>query len=343
MTSGPVETVPVGAEYVEPPSPLRSAGRYWWIVVLLALIGGGAGVLYAQSRPNVVTAEARVGVGSGSLAAYQIPGFAQASADLASNYARYIDIGQFEPALKKALGPTAATVASISASPIPDANVIRIEATSPTAATSAAAAQTVALQLIAQVKNTGSQTTPADLLNQYNKLSTQVATAKASQQRAETSYAKARNAVGGSPVTSVTTPGATPATAAEKAADQAQAAQIAAEAKVSSLSVQQDAVRQLYVDLVNKPAAQSGLRLVAAGHATSNSQSAGVQRYGLAGAVAGLVLALIIASLIDRARLRRRGRRTARAVEADRSARAVEADRRAGGATAVGSPDPHTT
>ena len=273
MTTGPVEPVltsegTVETVAVDPPSPLRSAARHWITVLLLAVLGAALGVFYAYSRPDITTAEARVGVGSGSLAAYQVAGFAQASSDLASNYARYVDLEQFQPALQKGLGAAdTATIQSVAASPIPDANVIRIEVTSTSADVASRASQLVAEQLINQVKNTGSSDTPASVLKQVVTLNNQIAQAQAVYDRAQTAYAKLRNAPGGSPVSSVVSPSAAPATAADKAANQAAAAQAAADAQVATLTIQRDALKQKYQTLVNEPAAQSGLRLVSDGHA----------------------------------------------------------------------------
>ena len=345
MTTGPVEPVltsegAVETVAVDPPSPLRSAARHWITVLLLAVLGAALGVFYAYSRPDITTAEARVGVGSGSLAAYQVAGFAQASSDLASNYARYVDLEQFQPALQKGLGAAdTATIQSVAASPVPDANVIRIEVTSTSADVASRASQLVAEQLINQVKNTGSSATPASVLKQVVTLNNQIAQAQAVYDRAQTAYAKLRNAPGGSPVSSVVSPSAAPATAADKAANQAAAAQAAADAQVATLTIQRDALKQKYQTLVNEPAAQSGLRLVSDGHATSHSQNAAIQRWGLAGLVLGLLVGIVQATARDRRTLRRR----AEALVADgRVGAAPAAGVRGARPLATGTPDPHT-
>lgn len=315
---------------MDQPSPLRSGARYWPIVLVLAALGAAGGVGLGYSQPDVVTAESRVGVGNGGLDAFQVPGFAKASSDLAANYARYVERAQFDPALRAALTSSVGNVRSVAASPIPDSNVIRIETTSTSAATSARAAQVVADQLIAQVKAADTRQTAAQVKAQVDKLAVQVAQATAERQRAETAFAKARNAPGGSPADPDDD---SEPTAAQRAADAAQTAQVAAQAKVSSLQVQFDAVKRQYGDLVNEPASQSGLILVASGHATSHSRSAAVQRYGLAGLVAGLVLAFALSSLLDRRRVRRAATAGGR----------EDALHRSGVRPVTGAADPHTT
>ena len=266
-------------------------------------------------------------------------GFAQASSDLASNYARYVDLEQFEPALRKGLGAAdTATIRSVDASPIPDANVIRIEVTSTSADVASRASQLVAEQLINQVKNTGSSDTPASVLKQVVTLNNQIAQAQAVYDRAQTAYAKLRNAPGGSPVSSVVSPSAAPATAADKAANQAAAAQAAADAQVATLTIQRDALKQKYQTLVNEPAAQSGLRLVSGGHATSHSQNAAIQRWGLAGLVLGLLVGIVQATARDRRTLRRSAEA---AVAAGRGAR--DGGARGARPVATGTPDPHAS
>jgi len=321
VTSGPVEPSGVAA-----PSPLRSAARHWISTILLAALGLGLGAAYGYSRPDITTAEARVGVGTGSLAAYQVAGFASASVALASNYARYVGLEQFRPQIEKAVGADAAShVTSVTGSPVPDSNVIRLEVSADKSGVARPVVDVVANSLIAQVKAAAGPETPATVLAQYASLSNQVAAQQAVQERAETAYAKARNAAGASPASSTATP-----SAAEKAADTAAAAEVAAKTKVATLTIQRDAIRAKYNDLVTAPSSQSQLRSVQRGAVTGTTRRSAVERYGLAGLVAGLVVALALNTARDRRRV-------------SAAAQPAGTTGRRGARAAAGTPDPHTS
>ena len=102
-------------------SALRSLRRYWIAAVLLTLLTSAAGVSIALNRPPTYTAEARLAVGPDSNSAYSIAGFPTAARDLAANYARWVQ----NNATSGTWAPEG--VSSVTASPIPESGVIRIE------------------------------------------------------------------------------------------------------------------------------------------------------------------------------------------------------------------------
>lgn len=123
---------------------LDSLRRHWVpvaaIAVALTLIGALAGFL----QPATHTAEARVAVGKGDLTSGAIAGFPLAARELASNYSRYInDTG--------VAGDAVPDGATLSASPIPESNVIRIRAESRDEAQATAVAAQAAADLVAAV------------------------------------------------------------------------------------------------------------------------------------------------------------------------------------------------
>ena len=327
MTSGPVE--PTG---VASPSPLRSAARHWIVTVLLAAIGLGAGVAYGYTRTDITNAESRVGVGNGGLAAYQIAGFGPASVQLASNYSRYVGLAQFLPVLRQGLGAGADHLISVRASPVPDSNVIRIEVSADQAGVARPAADIVASNLIDQVKAAAGTDTAASVLAQYTKLARQVAQQQAIQARAETAYAKARNAPGASPTGDAATDPVDPAAVA--AADAAAAAVVTAQTNAAALTLQRDALKTRYNNLQTAPTSQSLLRRVQSGVVTGTTRRSAVERYGLAGLVAGLIVALAL----NTARDRRRISDTARADQA-----AVASAPRTAGPVTSATADPRTS
>ncbi len=305
MTTAPAE--PTG---FDAPGPLVSAGRHLIITMLLALLGLGAGVAYGYSRTDVTTAEARVAVGTNSLTAYQVPGFAQASSQLAANYARYVTKDQFRTALQQALGGSASQVTDVSGSPVPDSNVIRVEvsATEPTAARTAA--QTVASTFVARVKQATTGPDPAAALNTYKTLSAQVAQAESDQVQAEQAYQQALDAR--SRAASATS-GPLLKTTAQLTADvnAANKALTAVKTKIATVQVQRDVAKSTYQELKRSPPSQSGLVPYQPASITGDSQRSATGKYGLVGLVAGLALALVIATLLER-RSRRRSVAAAR-------------------------------
>src|SRR3954447_23927992 len=70
--------------------PLAAARDHWAICVASALVGLVVGVILGSMGPTQTTAEARLAVGSQSLRAYQVAGFAVASQAMAANYARFV-------------------------------------------------------------------------------------------------------------------------------------------------------------------------------------------------------------------------------------------------------------
>ncbi len=290
-------------------TPLQALARAWPMATVLIVVGLVAGVGLALARPTTYTAESRLAVGSADLAAQAVPGFAQASAELAANYARFVATGPVRAALP---GAQAARLGEVTASPVPDSNVIRLEATATSQAAAVAAAKTGAELLKGQVDTAVAGTTAQEVLAQYNRISAQVA---AAQQEVGTAQAtldglRAR-ATGTDP----------PST---RALDRASQAVVSASAALYPLQIQQNALGARYQDVANQPASQSRLDIVAVAAPAFDDTRSRVERYGLAGLVLGFVLALGLAVLLDRRRQRRRPGRARSPRPDERTARADE-------------------
>jgi hypothetical protein len=250
------------------------------VVVLLAV---AAGIVAALVRPAIYTAEARVAVAGNTLSAQAVPGFALASQELAADYARYVNDAQEQSDLAARLGVRADTVEEVSASPIPDSSVVRIEVTALDAGTATRAAATVTDALLRQVNDSESATEEAAAtLAQYTDMADQVA---AAQQAADAAEAAAANPAPG--------------------ADLQQLRQAAAETKsqLAILQVQQEALGQKYRSQVSSNTDDAaGLTLVQEAAVAGDDRLAHVQQFGLAGLVAGALLALLLARLLERRR-----------------------------------------
>lgn len=265
-----------------PSTPLKALADRWWIAVVLVIVGGGAGAGASTLQSPTYTGEARVAVGSESLDARVVAGYSQAATQLASDVARYVNDAQAQATVAPLLGDSAGDVSTISASPIPDSSVVRVEVQAKTAAAASAGAQAVAQQLTDQVNAVSGETSDS-LLQQYTDLSNKVAVA---QQAAEDARANLASLTAGR-------------------ADQAEldAAKVTIEQTTSALDVlqvQQTALGQRYRSAVTSTPAAAGLRIVQNGQVSGDNQSSRMQKLGLVGAVLGLLLALLLAVLLDR-------------------------------------------
>ena len=144
--------------------PLVAWRRHWVKGVAAALVGAALGVAIGFAMPVSYTAESRVAVGAGDLTSGAVAGFPLAASGLASNYARYVN--------DRGIGQTDVPEGvKLSASQIPESNVVRIEATSADAAAATAAANMAADQLVAIVNNHGQQSID-EVFEQYTRAAT---------------------------------------------------------------------------------------------------------------------------------------------------------------------------
>lgn len=265
-------------------SPIRAMRRHVTITVLLVLVGAAAGVGLALLRPTVYTAEARLAVGGNAgLAAEAVPGYALASQQLAANYARYVNNAQGQASLEKQLGIRPGIVQTVSASPIPESNIVRIEVTARLAGTAKDAASAVATSLVQQVNDTSRTSSAAEAtLAEYTKISGQVAVAQQASDAAKAALARAVAA------------GTADAEPLAKASTDA-AAQLAI------LGVQQEALADKYRNQVSSlSSGAANLISVEDPAVTGDSRAATMQQFGLAGVVVGFLVALLVAVGLER-------------------------------------------
>lgn len=275
-------------------TPLQATARRWPTTLLLVVLGTALGVVAASEKPTTYTAETRMAVGGADIKAQAVPGFALASSEIAANYARFVSIGPVRTALTPAQRSALATV---TASPLPDSNVIRIEATASDSATAVKAASVAATALESQVAKAVIDETPAAALADFTAIAQQVATAQQQQADLEALVSSLRAAA--------VEEGETTSAALTRASGQL----ASVSARVYTLQAQQNALGVKYQNLVNAPASQSQLDIVSPAAASFDDSRSKLQRYGLAGLVLGFLLALVLTTLLERraARRRRRG------------------------------------
>lgn len=269
-----------------PITALTALRRHWLVAILIVVVVGAMGAGVAMLKPNVYTAESRLAVGAGEMSTLAIPGFPTASRDLASNYARWVTL--------QGVGGTAAPpgTLSLAASPIPDSNVLRIEAKAENPDIALAAAGAAGKALVAEVLKVKTDNDPKALLDQVGQSSPALARAQAEVTRAHDQYRTAFSMdPGGS--------------ARVRAALEAY---VKAETQRQKLDAQRGALLERYRRVVSQRTTEADLRLIGPGAAVvGHDRNSRIQRYLLLGLVAGSLLAAAAAYALERRRLTRPG------------------------------------
>lgn len=162
----------------------HSTARHLRLILVVALVGLVIGVAYARLRAPSYHAEARIVVGTNaSLANVEASaGLPAAEDEFASEYARLISSSTVKADVAKRLHERNVSGA-LTASPIPDSPIIRVDASSASAAESLRLAQVGAQALIATVDefNRANASTVASLLSLYVRTEKDLDAAQASE------------------------------------------------------------------------------------------------------------------------------------------------------------------
>lgn len=145
----------------EPMSVGGSILRHPFLVLLPMIVLVGAAIALASQRAPTYTAEARLGVGRLDVPSQAVPGVVSASQSLAATYSRLVKAeGVVDPVAAR-VGLTSGQVsAALSASPIPESPIVRIEATGASAAVAerlANLAGSVLTRFVAKLNSAGDQ------------------------------------------------------------------------------------------------------------------------------------------------------------------------------------------
>jgi multisubunit Na+/H+ antiporter MnhB subunit len=292
----------------ERPGALAALGAHRAVSAGLVLLFAAGAVGYASTRPTSYTAEARLAVSGDSLSAEAVPGFALASQELAANYARYVNNAQQQSSLATSIGAAPGAILEVTASPIPESNVVRIEVIADDPDTAVRAGTFVADDLVNQVNNTGTGDETAAALAAYTDISNQVATAQQASAAAQTAVDSAIGArIGNVPALRETA--------------------AAAAAQLAILQVQQEALGARYQSLVTTDQNTAAkLNVIQTSVVTGDDHLAQLERFGLAGVLLGAIVALLIATTLERrARRRTQARAAAGAAAAGTAATAAAA------------------
>jgi hypothetical protein len=261
-----------------PRGPLAALLRRWYLVLPLVVLGVLAGARSATAHGVSYTAEARLVVGSEELAAYEVPGYAAASEQLAANYSRYLGLQQQQGRLEVTLAGLSG-VRSLVATPIPDSSVIRVAVAADDETTAERAADLVAKYLRDLVNRDGGGDTGQQLAD-YSRLSAAVGRARAAQQQASALLGRA-------------------VATGKDASVPAYSSRLAqAERDLAVASIQQTAVANRYYSITSTGTNQ--LRVLGPATPTGDDGRSREERYMVLGLVVGLALALAASLLIER-------------------------------------------
>lgn len=261
-------------------SPLASLARHWVTAALIMLVGLVIGAGIGWVLPATYRAEERIAVVPTSTSAYALQGYPLGASSLASDYARWIRM-------------TAATqegTASVSASPVPDTSVIRIEAEAPSDEEARKAASDGSLQLRTAVDEATAARSPEVALESVREIQPKVAEAQAAVDAASERY---NSAIGARSATSTVNALRQELTDARTA--------------LAELQLQMNARSDLYRSVYASAQGNSKLEVTSPATDLGNNRITLMARYGLMGLGLGYVIAQILVVARDRKRTRRAG------------------------------------
>lgn len=263
------------------PPPMWSRVRSHWpliaIVVLISLLLSM--ILTWLLRPPVYTAEARLAVGSGQMTALNIPGYPTASEAMASNYARWVN----HQGVQGELAPEGTI--ELSASPIVDSNVLRVEATSLDPQVAVAAADEAADLLMQGVNQVADFNNPEALIAEIRDQVAPLLVARQEARDAESAYNDLLDS------------DASPAQVST-----AFDTLVAAQQELVTLELEQDGRRDRFRSLTSSRSTEANLVEVSPAQIVGDDRASTIQRNTFLAALAGLGIAAGIVWLGERRR-----------------------------------------
>ncbi len=274
-------------------SPLGALRQRWRLAVLVAGAGLLIGVAVGASRGASYTAEARVGVGTGSLAATSVAGYSLGAEEIAADYARSVTTDSSKDTLSTALGSSVTGISAVNASPIPSSAIIRVDVTASSSALALRAAADVTTAFVSSINAAVDGTSASSVLKQYVDIEQQLLPLQNTQTAQRNALSRAQ------------------ADGTDAAVAAAENALNATTLQVNSLGTQAAALNVKYQTLVSQPQTENGLRPVQSAYLVGSNRHSLIERWGLIGLVLGGLLALAIAAWADSRQVRRRAGRGA--------------------------------
>jgi capsular polysaccharide biosynthesis protein len=269
--------------YVEPSTIHEAFARFWLLILIVGVIGAGAGVARGMSQQPAYSASAQLGVGLTNVGTPAgLGGFAQSGPTLAAAYSRAAVAQPVVASVAKKLGMTTDDVrATVSASAIPATPVIHVDAVAQGEDDAIALANAMSDALTRYAGNTdASEREGRALLKDYRDAQRELETIRGQVTRAEQALSDGGGAEEASALRSV------------------RADASAASLRVKTLGARYEAAQQ------NVAGTDPVEVLEHASYATSNERSL-ITRNGFLGGAVGLVVGTAIALLLANHRRRR--------------------------------------
>ena len=296
---GPDEPAPTSASLPSRVGPGVALLRYpllFTVVLLCVLIPS---VLVAWRTPTTYTAEARLLVGRVDTDARSVPGYAQATEDLAAVYARVVPTDVVLTPVATATGtPIDAVSRSLSASPIAGSSMIRIEAkaSSPDQARQLTQAASTALTAYVHGLNDAGDRGVAEA-QAYQTAADEYADAQLQAETLQTQLDKTRSAV-------------TAGLALPSAVDETAALVRAAKSSELQKKLRLDAAAEAYRSAVKSDGRRGELNVIADATDSGSNRTSTLEVGALTGLVAGILLGIgVVTARANLPRLRALRRR----------------------------------
>jgi hypothetical protein len=169
---------PRGQRPTPRPTVVQALLRYWFLVLVPAIVLGGAGAALALKRTPTYTSEATLNVGKADPTSPSFGGFVTAVSGLAAVYSRAVDApGVIGPVGQQLHLSPGLVAARLSATPVQDTPIIRVIGTAPSASAAQSVANAGAQQLISYVTTTNRENPDASrLYAQYQDVARRKAT-----------------------------------------------------------------------------------------------------------------------------------------------------------------------
>jgi capsular polysaccharide biosynthesis protein len=258
-------------------TPFDGLSGHWLLVLALTVALAAAGIVYGLQRTPTYTAQSRLAVGSIDVATNAVPGFAQAAQNLAASYARAADSSDVVKAAARRVDRPATEVAhAVSASPVPDSSVILVEGTGSSEQQAVELANAETLALRSYIQGTAKSPDESSLLDDYQRLQSKLAAARADLRDAQD--------VAGTATT---------------------AAVRRASARVDTLDLQARTLAAQYQNQQQNRPSSDFVRLLNDATTASSDRKQRLALFGVGGALAGLVIGLALATLLVRRQVRR--------------------------------------
>ena len=180
---------------------MQAARRHWPLVAAPVVVLTLLAIVAGMSRHPQYTSEARLNVGRIDVTSQAIPGFVAGTQSLAATYSRAVDAADvLAPVAQQLKVPTSAIAGRVSAAPIPDSSLFRVQAKGPNANEAIELANLVTSSLVTYVgKVNDSSPDGKRLLQEIATASVAYADARQATRAATRNYAEnptaARNAV----------------------------------------------------------------------------------------------------------------------------------------------------